>query len=87
MVNRLSKEEKDGLRCNSIKTGTYVVYHEQVRRVQQGNEVKTNISKNEDLVYVEGLLQTPENFGNKKSGIDGLKAEIRNVFQKSLFRF
>jgi len=55
--------------------------------VQQGNEIKTNINKNEDLVHVEGLLQAHENFGNKTSGTDTMKGEIHNVFQKLLFRF
>jgi hypothetical protein len=42
-VKGLSKEKKEELPCNSIKTDT--VYHEQVRTGQQGKEIETNIDK------------------------------------------
>jgi hypothetical protein len=63
VVKRLSKEEKSRLLCNSIQAGTYVVYHEQGRTGKQGNEIKTVINKNVDLVSVEGLLHAPESLG------------------------
>jgi hypothetical protein len=61
------------------------VYHEQIMTGQQGNEIKTDINKNVDLRSV--LLQAPESFGNKTSGIDGLNTEIHCVQQKLLFHF
>jgi hypothetical protein len=48
------------------------------RTGQQGNEIKTSVNKNVDLVSVEGLLEAPESFGNKTSGIDSLDIEIHN---------
>jgi hypothetical protein len=59
VVKKLSNEEKDGLRCNSIQAGTYVVYHEQRKTGKQGNDIKTNINKNVDLVaFINRLMHS-----------------------------
>jgi hypothetical protein len=66
VVKGLNKEEKGGLRCNSIIGGTCVVYYKQLRTGPQGNEIKTGINKHVDLMSVEGLLLALEMFGKNK---------------------
>lgn len=41
VVKRLSKEEKDGLRCNSIQTDRYVVYTTMNKQGERSNEMKS----------------------------------------------